>query len=184
MIFVVRYSDIPQFISGGHYAVDVGMSYLEAWIKTHNENGQRVNIDPDFQRCHVWTMGQQIKFVEYLLKGGVSSRTLYWNHPTWMSVKVRQKIDLPEELTLVDGKQRLQAVRLFLSNAIPAFGHYRGEFEDTLSFLVGSLRMQVNNLNTRKELLQWYLDLNDGGVAHTPKEIAKVRKLLEAEEGK
>jgi hypothetical protein len=40
----------------------------------------------------------------------------------------------------------------------------------------------VNELKTRREVLQWYLDLNAGGVVHTTKEIERVRELL-AKEG-
>jgi hypothetical protein len=39
----------------------------------------------------------------------------------------------------------------------------------------------VNDLRTRKEVLQWYLDLNTGGTIHTSDEIEKVKRLLAAE---
>ena len=29
-----------------------------------------LQFNPDFQRGHVWTEGQQIAFMEFLLKGG------------------------------------------------------------------------------------------------------------------
>jgi hypothetical protein len=41
----------------------------------------------------------------------------------------------------------------------------------------------VNDLKTREEVLQWYLDLNSGGVVHTEEELNRVREMLEKEKG-
>lgn len=40
---------------------------------------------------------------------------------------------------------------------------------------------RVDDLETRVEVLQWYLYINAGGVAHSKDELDKVRKLLEEE---
>jgi len=88
------------------------------------------------------------------------------------------------QMVLVDGKQRLEAVRKFLRNQLPVFKHTIEEFEDKKIMLRSSnanFIFKVNNLKTRKEVLQWYLDLNSGGVVHTSEEIEKVRRLLEQE---
>jgi len=88
------------------------------------------------------------------------------------------------QMVLVDGKQRLEAVRKFLRNELPVFKHTIEEFEDKKIMLRSSnanFIFKVNNLKTRKEVLQWYLDLNSGGVVHTSEEIEKVRRLLEQE---
>lgn len=42
----------------------------------------------------------------------------------------------------------------------------------------------MNDLDTQAEVLQWYLDINSGGVVHTEAELDKVRWLLEVEKGK
>ena len=78
---------------------------------------------------------------------------------------------------LVDGKQRLQAVRLFLNNKIKAFGYYYNEYEDELHLIGPDFLINVNDLATREEVLQWYLDLNSGGVVHTEEELNKVKKI-------
>ena len=39
--------------------------------------------------------------------------------------------------------------------------------------------MGINNLKTRGQVLEWYLQLNDRGVVHTKEELDKVRRLLE-----
>lgn len=86
-------------------------------------------------------------------------------------------------MVLVDGKQRLEAVRKFMRNELPIFdGYYLKDCEPKILRMTDAdLVFSVNNLKTRKEVLQWYLDLNDGGVLHTEEELAKVRSLLKKE---
>jgi hypothetical protein len=138
-----------------------------------------LDLDPDFQRGHVWTEQKQIEFVEYCLKGGAGSRDIYFNHPGWNT-------HYKGLMTLVDGKQRLESVRKFLRNELPIFdGHCLNDFDKPKRMLRISdayLNFHVNNLKTRKELLQWYLEINTGGVVHTDEEINKVRDLLEKEQ--
>lgn len=40
--------------------------------------------------------------------------------------------------------------------------------------------MDVNCLQTRKDMLQWYIDMNSGGTVHSEEEINRVKKLLTA----
>jgi hypothetical protein len=69
-----------------------------------------------------------------------------------------------------------------MKNELPIFnGHLLSDFEGTLRLVTADFLVHVNDLKTRKEVLQWYIDLNAGGVAHTEEEINKVRQLLEKE---
>jgi len=162
--------------------VHVGWDYLEESLKDYNDrtgNGMEgLELNPDFQRGHVWTEDKQIAYVEFCLKGGQSSRTLLFNHPNWQGSYVGQMV-------LVDGKQRLEAVRKFIRNDLPIFdGNYLNDFDDPKKLLRISdafFEVRVNNLKTRRELLQWYLELNTGGVIHTEEEIKKVKVMLEKE---
>ncbi|MCP4427239.1 MAG: hypothetical protein GY803_22350 [Chloroflexi bacterium] len=36
-----------------------------------------VDISPDYQRGHVWTREQQTKYVEHILRNGISGRDIY-----------------------------------------------------------------------------------------------------------
>lgn len=182
-----RFQDIPQFIDYcGAYQVNVGWKYLEDWLKEYKRYGE-LDLDPDFQRDHVWTEAQESAYVEFVLQGGRSSRTLLWNHPchfrTGEHVAGR---DLPKTLVIVDGKQRLKAVRRFMAGELPAFGYKLGEYEDPklLWRHKYDFEMYVNELQTRKDLLTWYVQLNTGGTVHSPEEIAKVRAMLAEEERK
>lgn len=180
-----RFQDIPAFTRTPGYHVDVGWDYLESWLKDHQENDPKLDIDPDFQRAHVWTEAQQIAFVEYALRGGLSGKNLYFNHPYWMNFRSQEAVQrkkLYYDFVLVDGKQRLNAAMRFMRNEIRVFGSYRREFTDRIRLGGGaSFSVHINDLKTRAEVLTWYLEMNTGGTPHTDAEIDKVRKMLEEE---
>ena len=72
------------------------------------------------------------------------------------------------------------AVKKFVHNEVKVYGYYYKEFEGPQR-LGNWLKINVNNLKTRKEVLQWYLEFNSGGVVHTNEELDKVRRLLKQE---
>lgn len=168
----ISWDAIPKFTKTANYAIDVSWSYLEYTLKSWEGYGN-LDLDPDFQREHVWDEVKQIRYVEYILKGGKSSRDIFFNQPYWPSVKLSHRLEL------VDGKQRLEAVRKFLRNDLPIFGGYKiTDFDGRPSISDASFKFHVNDLPQRKMVLQWYLDLNDGGVVHTDEELNKVRQML------
>jgi hypothetical protein len=181
----MKYSQIPKMTQDGTYSVNVSWTHLEAQLADYNESatgGHGCNLDPEFQRAHVWTEEKQRRYVEFALRGGKSSRTIYFNHPNWMSCG-------KGTMVLVDGKQRLEAVRKYMRDELRVFksldpkgaGYLRSDFTDKLDMLLAQFIFVVNNLKTHAEVLTWYIDLNDGGVAHTSEEIGKVRAMLAAE---
>lgn len=115
----MRFRDIPPFTMA-HYKVDVSLQEIERTLASYQKQG--LALEPDFQRGHVWTETQQIRYVEYLLREGVSGRAIYFNQPGWMK-------DWHGDFVLVDGLQRLTACLRFLRNKIPAFGSYVCEYE-------------------------------------------------------
>lgn len=172
----MKFSDIPKFTRQARYSVSQPWRGIDRVIQDWQgeELGGRLNLLPDFQRGHVWNEKQQIAYVEFRLKGGLTGRDIYFNHPGWMN-------SFKGDFVIVDGLQRLTAALRFIRNEIPAFGYKILEFEDTLGFAEVDFIFNVNDLKTRKEVLQWYIDFNSGGVVHTEEEIEKVRKLLEIE---
>jgi hypothetical protein len=174
-----RFQDIPQFTRSGNYEVDVSWDYLEQHLAQWAAyKGCPLVLDPDFQRGHVWDEKKQRGYVEYILRGGNSSRLLYWNCAGWM-----RGFDSPIEL--VDGKQRMEAARKFMRNELVIFDscHF-SDFTDQMRMTGPRFRFQMNDLKTRAEVLQWYLDLNTGGVVHTDDEISKVERMLAEEKAK
>lgn len=170
----MKLSDIPQFTRSAPYSVTIFWSKLERFLA--EEVAQGLDLDPDFQRGHVWTEAQQVAFVEFILRGGESGKDILTNQIDWHHGKGGGVY------VLVDGKQRLTAVLRFLRNEIRAFGHLYSEFEDRKGVdLKLAFRYHINDLKTRAEVLQWYLDLNAGGTPHSSEEISRVRGLLAAE---
>lgn len=174
----MRFSDIKPFTKDGNYEVNVGLKYLERTLKNYEED-YGLELNPDFQRGVVWTEEQQIAYVEFFLRGGKTARVIYFNCPSF-SRNVKEN-DSP--MVCVDGLQRLTAIRKFLNNELKVFGSYLNGFEDKDIMLrgLGLLRFNINNLQTRKEVLQWYLDFNTGGTVHSQDEINRVKRLLENE---
>lgn len=173
---LTSFSNIPKLSPPSNYAVDVHWRYLENWIERESAESL-LDMDPDFQRDHVWSKEQQIKYVEFCLKGGMVNNNIYWNNAEYVN---RGLNSASTPLQLVDGKQRLEAVRAFLRDELKVFGSLYSEFEDKLPMDV-RFRFHVNNLENRADILRWYIDLNSGGVVHSEEEINKVKLLLEKE---
>lgn len=172
-----KFSDIRRF-STASYDCHQPWWYIEEWIvgcNNHPEPNHYLDLDPPYQRGHVWTPEQQSAYIEFALQGGYTGRDIYFNCSTWMN-------GFSTPIEIVDGKQRLTAVRRFMAGEIPAFGHPIGEYEDKFPITSSdaAFNIHVNNLKTRAEVIQWYLDLNFTGTPHTPEELDRVRKLLKA----
>ena len=170
----MKFGDIPQ-LPKAYYTIHVNWSYLEdtltQWGETTSDFGG-INLDPDYQREHVWTQAQRMYYVEYILMGGEVGMTITWNSPDWNGTYKR-----PTEL--VDGKQRIEAVRAFLRDEFPAFGGVFSAYTDKLRMIGPRFEFRVCKLETREEILQLYLNINAGGTPHTAKELDRVRALLE-----
>ena len=166
----MKFADIKPFTSWGHYQVDVSVRYLQNtlddYVKDYN-----LDMNPDFQREHVWNETQQIRYLEFFFKGGRTGRDILFNCPNFTHGNPRGK------MVLVDGKQRLEAFQRFFANEIVIFGGKLSEYTDKPDFTT-TLRFFVNDLPTRMEVLQWYVDLNAGGTVHTTDEINRVRTMI------
>lgn len=160
------------------YSVDISWKFLEQHVQSEiDECG--LDLTPDFQREHVWTPKQQKEYLEYIFKGGCSGKELFFNCPEYPHVSLNKE-DKDNKYVIVDGRQRLTAVRLFFKDKIRVFGHLYSEIDGPLDFLY-KFRWNIAALPTRAEVLQWYLDFNAGGTPHSAKEIRRVRDLLAKE---
>ena len=84
------------------------------------------------------------------------------------------------DFVCVDGLQRLTALRRFIQNEIKVFGSYFCEYTDNLRTLSDTIRVHVNDLKTKEEVLRWYIEMNAGGTPHSEKEIERVQEMLDA----
>ncbi len=184
-----KFSDIRRFTRDPNYSVTVGWNYLEQHIAAEVEigrnNGSMLDLDPDFQRAHVWDDARRAAYVVFILRGGASSKDLLFNCSGWMR-------DWRGPYVIVDGKQRLEAVRRFMRSDLPIplpeladRPLLRSDFDDSKQplRLYAHFNWKVNDLPDRASVLRWYLELNSGGVVHTTEELERVRSLLAEETG-
>lgn len=165
------------------YTVDLRLDGLEHFLSSTANDivgmGGSFELEPDFQRGHVWTDSQRSLFIESLLRG-CAPKSILFNCPGW-SMRC-DRGDIPEHtFQCVDGLQRLTAVRMFLANEICVFGELRA------TDLCGSpfdprrytLSAAIYEFSSRADLLNFYLDLNSGGTVHADSELRRVRELLQ-----
>lgn len=137
------------------------------------------DLNPTFQRGHKWTIEQQEMFMGHLLTGGMVQPFIFsilGNPDTGLQI-------------LVDGKQRLQAIRLWVCGKIHAetvdglrFKIHDIEDAKTLlrhvSIRVGYVHLDQDAEKAWKKTLQLYIKLNSGGTPHTKEEIDHVKRML------
>lgn len=178
---ITSFKNIPKLTRSGNFEVSLPLIQLRSWVSEHVEDpGYCLQLCPDFQRGRVWLEEQKIAYVEFVLMGGNSAKVLYFNMPSWGSGVATTSYD---EFVCVDGLQRLTALLDFLNNKIRVFGSYYSEYTDRLSWDY-EIKININNLQTRLEVLQWYLELNNTGTPHTKEELDRVRNLIKSEQWK
>jgi len=170
------FKKVTKFTDSGKTIQVVPLKELHYTINRFQEK-YNLELNPDFQRGHVWTEKQQIAFVEYVLKGGFL-QPIRLNHNDWMNFK-----DPNPVMVCVDGLQRVTALLKFMSDELPIFGGYYFKDIDNVDWWKYDIPIAINALKTRKEVLNWYIELNTGGTLHTDEEIDRVKNLLESESG-
>jgi hypothetical protein len=184
---MISLKDIRPYIGPAQDQMAISGRGIERFLKEHEAEGG-LDLDPDFQRGHVWTDVHRTRYLEHLLRGGQHGRVIVWNSPTYAYHDRRADTDLPTTLVIVDGKQRLTAVRMFLDDRVGVFGGNRlSDFDEQSQrdILISTsnllrLTMHMHGLQYRRELLDLYLQLNEGAIAHSPEELDRVRALRDA----
>ncbi len=151
------------------YHCNLQWPFVEKWIEENNPD-----LNPDFQRVHVWTRPQQVAYIEYCLMEGIYGQDIFFNCPGWCG---RSKVQGP--LVLVDGKQRLEAIRAFMRKDFKAHGFF---IDQIILSHKTNVSINISELETRREVLEWYLSINRGGTPHTDEEINKVKDMLAKEQ--
>lgn len=172
---MVSVKDVPQYTSKGDWECDYSFRdftlKIEQMIKEDN-----LQLNPDFQRGRVWTEQQQIAFIEHIISGGENGRVVYLNSPDWGCFEGKKDY---LDSVCVDGLQRITAVSRFVKGEIKAHGYCHDEYKHFRTFQ--GMKININNLQTKKEVLKWYLEMNSGGTPHTEQELDRVRRLVEKE---
>ena len=155
---------------------DYSLERIDIWYD--GDDDHHIILDPDFQRGHVWTKDQQVAFVEYVLRGGKHSLSVIFNQPSLNSVNAAY--------TCVDGLQRLTAIHKFMHDELKVFdGRTCTEMCRAMKRTHGrfpwtkySFKVNVVHIDSKAELLRFYLELNEGGTPHSKEELDRVHTLL------
>ncbi|MGS3149145.1 DUF262 domain-containing protein, partial [Aeromonas caviae] len=156
------------------YTIDVSFRYIEHQLNGYEQDWGGLNLEPDFQRGHVWTHEQRVAFIEGIFRGtvGDSQRIIQFNVPHWDDEN--HGGDLPNEIQIVDGLQRLTTVRMFMAGEIAIFGGLKASDLDGSKYAVNrpSYRLQfaIHNFANRADILRYYLAINSGGTPHSTSE--------------
>lgn len=156
--------------SPGNYRID--------WLLSRIESGE-LNVDPPYQRGRVWTREQSEAFAGFFIEGN--------RVPAFY---VRQR-DLCGSMVdeVVDGKQRLLALKAFVDGEIDAvlWSGERVRFDDLTNVGKRGFRsvsvplVELPEETTDREVMAVYIRLNRGGTPHTAAEIDRVREMMEGE---
>ena len=167
------------------YRVDVEFSDVEYVLDRYNKNYDGgLQMNPDFQRGHVWTEEQQIAYIENFIRGAVGElgRTITLSCSEFQ--KDREKHSDLIGFYVVDGLQRLTAVMRFVKGEFKIFHHIDGgvdkDFFNGSGYSIRSnqgLAFNVFRMQTKKEILDYYLAMNGGGTPHNKEEIDRVTKM-------
>ncbi len=167
------------------YMVQVPINRVEAALADLDDDARRqggqLELIPDFQRGHVWTQDKQIAFMESVVRG-VAPLVIRFNCPGWQGDASAALTDMnPHSVVCIDGLQRLTAMREFMAGKFKIFDKYSVDDLDNTPFSFRRMGMmwsqEVFNFQKRSDLLQFYLDLNSGGVVHSDAELERVRGL-------
>lgn len=160
--------------------------YFENEKKNVEESGGKFELEPDFQRGHVWNLQQQIAFMENVIRG-IAPIDFKFNCSTW-DIKNNdiEFVGINKfDFVCIDGLQRITAILSFLNNEYKIFDTYYAKDLNNTSFDLRKYHVIINiyQFTTKKELLQFYIDLNSGGTVHSENEIKRVKKMMEESNG-
>lgn len=165
------------------------LSYLESTIYGTNDDEMRskVDLNPIFQRGHVWTREQQVAYIENFLRSPQTvNKTIYMNDLfVYGNVdKVTEENNMVAgKIVCLDGLQRLTAALDFVHGKFTVFGGV--SYEDILNSptrtrILNDCLFDINYLvlSNNKEVIDFYVDFNAGGTPHTKEEIERIKKLI------
>lgn len=153
----------------GEYPIDM---YIQ-WIKS-----DALNFGAEYQRDYVWGHQEQQTFLRVLISGFPVGSVALAKAPDW------DICDGPY-IEVVDGKQRLTTLKLFINNEIPIVigGEeiYWSEFTRSEQLAFGRLALSAVILDetTEKDRIAYFVAVNFTGAPQSEEHRQKVLKLQE-----
>lgn len=177
----LKFGAIVDAIPISNYAVDFQMHRLKPQFKLYAEDYGSFEYNADFQRGNVWSLNQQISFIEAIVRNVVpkSLMTITLNCPEFDdSYKGNGDIS---GFCIIDGLQRVTAIQDFVDGKFKIFNDQFGynDFDmSSFSFKRHAVRVQIFHFHKKADLLKYYIAINSGGVVHSDDEINRVKEML------
>ena len=141
-------------------------------------NPEGLNLSPEYQRGHVWTITQSENFMGHLLTGGQVPMTILRMYPS----------ELMRADEVLDGKQRFTAIMMWLRGEISArlgpgdYVHWSDLNAAERRWITGISGPALQNgyvRGSQAEILRLYVKFNRGGTVHSSAEISRVRAMID-----
>lgn len=128
---------------------------------------EMLNSQPDYQRELVWDLNKKQNYILYRLQGGEDNMTFNISD------------NLQEPFEVVDGQQRLNAIIEFYEGKFSI--NYKGQdlFLRDIEWPNIPIVYRRTNFTDKCKLIQYYIDLNTGGVLHSNEDISVATKELD-----
>lgn len=182
----MKLADLPKYYKS-NYHTEVGIGYLKEFIKTIDEDTKcefgedfMLEMNPDFQRGHVWNQDQKVKYLEHLLMEGESGKEILFNATFYSKDNY-----VPMNSYCVDGLQRITAILEFFEDKFSIFhsvkkeGFKASEIKDVKRMKNIRLKVRVGSFQSKKDIMKWYLQINKGGTPHSEEELRRVQELVD-----
>jgi len=136
-------------------------------------------VIPEYQRELVWTQKQKVDLIGSILVGNPIGEFLF--KKVFGTLPNGHRDNCTVEWHVIDGQQRVNAIREFIDNKFTYNGKYFKELKywDARAFIndynVSALTVKEITLEIEIDI---YLKRNIGGTAHTKEELEKARKFL------
>lgn len=146
----------------------------------YNNKGEKVRYQRDF--C--WTIQQEQLLIESIYKGiscgNIIVRKRSWRQLEAMANRGESELSFTD---IVDGKQRLNAIRRFLNNEFPDLhGNYFGDLNTHAQYDFGNHQLfqyaEMREDCTDEEVLYQFLLMNHEGTPQSPEHLDFVKNLL------
>ncbi|MHD0644468.1 DUF262 domain-containing protein [Pseudomonas aeruginosa] len=158
----------------------INWSRLGRYLESQRDLGD-IDFCPEYQRGHVWTPEQQLRYVESVLRGTVSTAglTLQFNCPNFIHEGQHSKC-LPRGIQCMDGLQRYTTAMRFLNGEIKPFGLSIDDLSGSMYAVHLHFEFHIEMFSYQKlsDVLYHYAGINGAGTQHSPEELERVNTLL------
>ncbi|QHJ84444.1 MAG: hypothetical protein [Caudoviricetes sp.] len=141
---------------------------LSFWMLQFEEG--QVELNASYQRGYVWGHEQQQEFLQSLISG----------FPVGTVAVVTSDNIKDKYVEVVDGKQRLTTLQLFLENKIPVGEVYYKDFDAVDKRFFSNIFLPYEDLKnqTLKTRVEYFCKVNFSGVPQSENHKAKVYEML------